>query len=214
MFSVRQIKKSALMSLKGNRRAAALAVLVCAAVDALLCTPVSEDAPLWVDLIAVVATVISGGGCLLAWSTFFIGTTTGRRCTFWDFIQGFEHFLVGAATFAWCALWVFLWSLLFLIPGIVKTFSYSMTFFVLSENPSLGARRAIALSKVLTRGHKGDLFVLLMSFLLWEILAALTLEILQLWLAPYVASSLAHSYWQLKEEALRTGALTVADFQS
>lgn len=213
MFSVGQIKKSARMSLKGNRKAAAFAVLMCALLDVLLCIPVSEDAPLWIDAIAALATMVSGGSCLLAWSGLLLRTTSGRQCTFWDFIQGFEHFLTGAAAFAWCALWIFLWSLLFLIPGIVKAFSYSMTFFVLSENPSLGARRALALSKVLTCGHKGDLFVLLMSFLLWEILAVFTFEILQLWLAPYLAASLAQSYWRLKEESLRTGALTVADFQ-
>ena len=72
----------------------------------------------------------------------------------------------------------------------------------------------MALSKVLTRGHKADLFILLVSFLPWQLLAAVTLELLQLWLAPYVAASFASSYWKLKEEALRTGCLTVADFQA
>lgn len=214
MFSVREIKKTARAGLKGNMRPSVLATLVCAVIGALLCTPVPEEGPAWVDGLAVVATLFSGGACLLAWSAFFLRTSCGGKLTFWDFVQGFEHFLSGALCFAWCALWVLLWSLLFVVPGIVKAFSYSMAFFVLSDNPRLGARKALSISKVLTRGHKGDLFVLLVSFLLWEILAAITLEILQLWLAPYVATSFATSYWQLKEEALRTGRLTVADFQA
>ena len=214
MFTIGEIKKAARLSLKGNIAASVLATLVCAVVGALLCTPVPEEGPTWVDTLAVVATLFSGGACLAAWSAFFLRISCGGKPSFWDFMQGFEHFVAGTLCFAWCALWVFLWSLLFVIPGIVKAFSYSMVFFVLVDNPRLGARKALAISKVLTHGHKGDLFVLLMSFLLWEILAAITLEILQLWLAPYVATSFATSYCKLKEEALRTGRLTVADFQA
>ena len=214
MFSVREIKKAARLSLKGNMRASVLATLVCAVVGALLGTPVPEEGPAWVDTLAVVATLFSGGACLAAWSAFFLRICCGGKLTFWDFVQGFEHFASGALCFAWCVLWVFIWSLLFVVPGIVKAFSYSMALFVLADNPRLGPRKAVSISKVLTRGHKGDLFVLLMSFLLWEILAAVTLEILQLWLAPYVATSFATSYCKLKEEALRTGRLTVADFQA
>ena len=62
------------------------------------------------------------------------------------------------------SIYTFLWSLLFIIPGIVKSFAYSMSYYVLADNPDLTANEAITKSKELMNGHKGDLFVLYFSF--------------------------------------------------
>ena len=70
---------------------------------------------------------------------------------------------------------IFLWSLLFVIPGIVMTYAYSMTEYILYENPRLSAGEAIRMSKIMTQGYKGELFVFDLSFLLWHLLSGLTL---------------------------------------
>ena len=71
----------------------------------------------------------------------------------------------------------FLWSLLFIIPGIVKAYAYSMTEYILYENPRLSAGEAIRISNAMTQGFKGELFVFDLSFILWNLLSAISLGI-------------------------------------
>ncbi|MDD4689336.1 MAG: DUF975 family protein [Eubacteriales bacterium] len=95
---------------------------------------------------------------------------------------------------------VFLWSLLFMVPGIVKTFAYSMAPYILAENSDMTAREALAKSKRLTDGHKGELFVLSWSFIGWYLLIPLTLGLIMIWLVPYVNATSANFYLAMKEQ--------------
>ena len=70
----------------------------------------------------------------------------------------------------WMALWVFLWSLLFVIPGIVKSFSYAMTPYILTDCPEVAPTKALKISQRMMKGHKGELFMLQLSFIGWYIL--------------------------------------------
>lgn len=81
---------------------------------------------------------------------------------------------------------IFLWSLLFFIPGIVATYRYRFALYNLLENPDLTASQAISLSKVQTYGMKMELFVCDLSFLGWSIVSLFTLSILSIWLTPYM----------------------------
>lgn len=97
-------------------------------------------------------------------------------------------------------LFIGLWSLLFLIPGIVKSFSYAMTPYILDEHPELSAYEAIQRSRKMMRGHKFDLFYLYLTFIGWFILCLLTAGIGFLWLIPYVETTQAAFYRDLKAE--------------
>lgn len=89
-------------------------------------------------------------------------------------------------------IYIALWSLLLVIPGIVKAYSYSMTFFIMQENPGISASEAIRESRQLMRGHKMELFLLELSFLGWAVLSMLTLGIGYFFLNPYfVATKIA-----------------------
>jgi len=77
-----------------------------------------------------------------------------------------------------------LWMLLFVIPGIVKSYAYSMSYYILNKQPSISSTEAITLSKDVTKGYKGDLFLLDLSYLGWYILGLFTLGILWLWIRP------------------------------
>ena len=92
----------------------------------------------------------------------------------------------GRKTWGMFLVWLFtlLWSLLFIIPGIVKAFAYAMTPYILEEKPELTANQAINRSVAMMKGHKFDLFYLLLSFIGWFILALLTAGIGFLWLSP------------------------------
>ncbi|MCM1327911.1 MAG: DUF975 family protein [Ruminococcus sp.] len=107
-------------------------------------------------------------------------------------------------------LYVFLWSMLFIIPGLIKSYSYSQTFFIKAENPNIPAGRAIELSKLMMDGHKWDLFYLHLSFLGWSLLSALTLNILGIvYVFPYYYAALAFAYDEIKADAAARGVIDI-----
>ena len=95
---------------------------------------------------------------------------------------------------------IFLWSLLFVIPGIIKSYSYRMSSYIMAENPEISALDAITKSKQMMKGHKFELFVLDLSFILWYLLVAITLGIASIYVMPYTTATRANFYLKLKEE--------------
>ena len=104
-------------------------------------------------------------------------------------------------------LFIALWSLLFIIPGIVKAFSYAMTPYILEEHPELSANEAIDHSRAMMKGHKFDLFWLYLSFIGWAILCIPTLGIGLLWLVPYMQTAQASFYEDVKADYEVNGGL-------
>ena len=94
-------------------------------------------------------------------------------------------------------LYLFLWSLLFVIPGIVKTYSYSMTFYILRDTPGITATEAITRSRHMMRGHKLELFSLHLSFLGWVLLSLMTCGIGFFFVFPYMQAAQAAFYDRL-----------------
>ena len=112
---------------------------------------------------------------------------------------GYFQFLKSAA----CArllkgVYVLLWSLLFIIPGIIAGYSYAMTSYILAENPELTASEAIERSKQMMSGNRWRLFCVQISFIGWEILSALlTFGIGGLWITPYKQAATAAFYREI-----------------
>lgn len=128
---------------------------------------------------------------------------------FWPFKEDY-----GGNVLMMFLIWLYtaLWSMLFVIPGIVKGYSYSLAMYIKSENPNIPASKAIELSTRMTNGHKMDLFVLDMSFIGWGILSAFTLNILGiLYVMPYQYASKAFAYEEIKEEALANQIVSEAE---
>lgn len=98
-------------------------------------------------------------------------------------------------------LFVFLWSLLFVIPGVIMAYAYSMAIYVANDNPELSAMDAIRKSRELMDGHKWDLFVLDLSFIGWIFLCLLTCGIGFIFLAPYIEMAHVEFYRELTEQA-------------
>ena len=92
-----------------------------------------------------------------------------------------------------------LWLLLFIIPGFVKAYEYSMIPYLLAENPNLSASQAFSLSKQMTTGQKMDLFVLDLSFLGWIILGLICCGIGILFVLPYPQATRAEVYLILRD---------------
>jgi uncharacterized membrane protein len=106
-------------------------------------------------------------------------------------------------------LFVFLWSLLLVIPGVIKAFSYCMTPYILADCPKVKARDALKISMDMMEGHKWEAFVLLLSFIGWIILSLLTFGLVAVfYTTPYMRSTMAVYYQQVREDALRRGVVT------
>ena len=102
-------------------------------------------------------------------------------------------------------LYSFLWSLLLVIPGIIKSYAYSMTPYLLAENPNLETQRAITLSREMTRGYRFQMFIFDLSFIGWNMLGALLFGIGMLFVAPYYYASKAELYLFLRTRAIDLG---------
>ena len=95
-------------------------------------------------------------------------------------------------------LYTLLWTLLFIVPGIVKSYAYAMTPYVMNDRPELDAEECVHESRMMMQGYKWKLFCLDLSFIGWALLCCLTLGIGFLWLQPYIEASHAKFYDELK----------------
>ncbi len=171
---------------------------------------------LYVLIAAAASTITWGLGALLiapplmvGYSSFVLRIYKGENGDIGDmFANGFSNYGRNLGGMLWMELFVFLWSLLFMIPGIIKALAYSMTPFILADCPNVRATDAIKLSMRMTHGHKGGIFVMCLSFIGWWILSGLTFGILQiLFVGPYTSTSFAGLYVDLKARALSSGII-------
>ncbi|MDF3003788.1 MAG: hypothetical protein K0S22_260 [Oscillospiraceae bacterium] len=137
---------------------------------------------------------------VLSCNKIYIALAQRVRPSVNDVWKGFHYF--GKAL--WLAIitsfFTFAWSLLLVIPGIVKGYSYLMAPYILADNPGMTAREALSESKRMTNGHKFDLFVLGLSFIGWFLLIPITLGLIMIWLVPYTNATLANYYLAMKDE--------------
>ena len=96
---------------------------------------------------------------------------------------------------------IFLWSLLFIIPGIIKSYQYYMIPYILAENPGMDSERAFEISKGMTDGEKFDIFWLGLSFFGWILLGTFACGIGVLFVEPYIQATFAELYQVMREKA-------------
>jgi len=130
----------------------------------------------------------------VGYAKFNLNLVDKKESAFETLFEYFSYWRTTAATRLLRGLYVFLWSLLFVIPGIVAGYSYAMTDYILAENPNLTASQAIEQSKTMMRGNRFRLFCLQFSFIGWDILATLAFGIGHLWLTPYKQAAYAAFY--------------------
>lgn len=141
--------------------------------------------------------LILGGVIQLGYAQFLLKQYNKANFETKDLFSQFDRFGQGFAQAFLRGLYSFLWGLLFIIPGIVKSYSYAMTPYIMAENPEITASDAIKASMEMMDGHKGDLFFLDLTFIGWDILAALTLNIGHIALNPYKNAARTAFYKEL-----------------
>ena len=115
-----------------------------------------------------------------------------------DAFTGFDDVWTAFKAQLLVGVFTFLWSLLLVIPGIIKAYSYSQTMLIVAENKGISAREALNRSKAMMEGHKMDLFVLYLSFIGWVLLCCITFGIAYIWVGPYMQATLVNFYNDVK----------------
>ena len=140
---------------------------------------------------------IIGGTVQLGYCKYLLKLHDGEEGELKDLFSQFDRFADGFVLRLLTALYTFLWTLLFIIPGVIATYKYAMAPFILLENPGMKPGDAITASKEMMDGYKGALFGLRLSFIGWSLLCVLTVGIGILWLNPYMNSAQAAFYRNL-----------------
>lgn len=140
-----------------------------------------------------------GGVIQLGYTRFLLKQYDGENPDWHDLFSQFDRFGQGFAQAFLRNLYTTLWGLLLIVPGIIKELSYSMTPYIMIEEPELSASEAIQKSILMMDGHKWELFLLRLSFIGWTILASIPLNLGHLILNPYRNAAEAAFYQELKK---------------
>lgn len=151
--------------------------------------------------IGQVAALIISGPFALSMVLIYFNLAAGIKPQVADTFKGFNDFWTAAKTGILTSLFTFLWSLLFVIPGIIKAIAYSQAMYIVAENPGMSARAALKQSEAMMQGHKMDYFILGLSFIGWILLCSITFGIAYIWVGPYMNATMVNFYKDLKGEA-------------
>lgn len=153
-------------------------------------------------VIGSIGNFVVGAAFTLGASWVYLKVAQGEDVLVGNIFYGFEDLWTAIKAQFFMSLFIWLWSLLLIIPGIIKAYAYSMTFFILAENKGMSVLEAITLSRKMMDGHKMDLFLLSLSFIGWFILVVITFGIAGIWVYPYFYATLANFYLSVKEDCV------------
>lgn len=217
MKTNQDFKNAALEALRGNWAPA----VVCTIIYLLISLGLSLVQPTVEDPTAIDGSYMAGTAVFMLLTFMVMGplgfgfyqafevllTEGDNKLTANCFKLTFTNYVKNIVAFLLVTLFTFLWMLLLIIPGIVKALAYSMTPFILKDYPELSANQAINLSQKMMKGHKFDYFWLNLSFIGWILLGILTLGIGYIWLVPYMYTSYAAFYKEVKKEYIENTTL-------
>ncbi|WP_059170549.1 DUF975 family protein [Bacillus sp. FJAT-27445] len=210
---IRDIKRDALDSLKGRWGIAILLTIICYGIYLILPTTadilVSGGFTNWIDQEGVspasegISFVFNLALAPLLFSYYWVfldmrrGHEINIGSLFRNLSAGTYIKMIGLSLLT--TIYTILWTLLLIVPGIIKGIAYSQAYFILKDNPGIVINDAITESRKLMDGYKGKYFLLNLSFIGWFLLSILTLGIGLIWLVPYITASLASFYQKLIE---------------
>jgi len=142
--------------------------------------------------------LVLAGPFTLGLAGFTLSLSRKEEARVEQIFHGFQYFGNSVIAYLLMFFYIFLWSLLFIIPGIIASLSYSMTFYLMADDPTLRPQQALDKSKKMMDGYKWKFFCLGLRFIGWIILCMITFGIGFLWLFPYMQVSYANFYEDLK----------------
>jgi len=183
-----------------------------------------------INSVLSIATLLVAGPFALGFAGFFLKRLRGEQIAVENIFNGFTRFFPSFLLMFFTALFYILWSLLLIVPGIIKLFGYSMAFYIMYDNPEIKPLEALKKSQIMMKGYKLKYFLLMLSFIGWVFLAALPfalgvnwlkmnfaalpLALGFLWLYPYMYLSMANFYENLKRNQEKNQAANPAENQA
>ena len=152
-----------------------------------------------VSAVSVVGPLLLAPPLTVGLYRIYLGLADDKKPSVGDLFSGFNSFGQSILLMLKIGLFTFLWSLLLFVPGIIKALSYSMSYYIMAENPEIDSHEALEESKRMTKGHKGEMFVLGMSFILWILLILVTAGIAGIYVIPYINTTMANYYKELRK---------------
>ncbi|MGI6573647.1 MAG: DUF975 family protein [Fermentimonas sp.] len=146
------------------------------------------------SIIPVAGTLLVGGPLALGLALFVLSVSRGQEAEIEQLFKGFERFAVAFVAMLLITLFVSLGFMLLIVPGIILSIAYSMTFYILIDNPNFTSVEAMKKSRELMYGFKWKFFCLCLRFIGWLLLCVITLGIALLWVVPYMHVSFAKFY--------------------
>ena len=150
------------------------------------------------DIISSIASFVLSAIFQFGVVSFYLKVSRNEEVTYKELFAKKELWLPYITITILTGIFAFLWSLLFVIPGIIASIKYSQVYLIALDNPELSAKEVINKSKQMMEGHKMDYFMLNLSFIGWAILGVFTLGILYFWLIPYMSVTQSNFYNSIK----------------
>lgn len=202
MLSRAELKQQAKEQLKGNVGSYFLVLLAYLGI-AFAIGFVGGLLSLILPILGTIAMYVALPPLMIGFYMVFLNGTYGDRPKASTLFEGYKKEYFGKSIILYFLVVIFtcLWSLLLVIPGIIMAFAYSMSWFILAENPNMTAREAIRESKEIMNGHKMDFFVLSLSFIPWILLVYVTLGIASIYVMPYMQLTITNFYHNIKRQS-------------
>lgn len=177
--------------------------LLLAAIPVIILSALFENADGSPPAISSIYSLLVSGPIILGYAMFAISIFRKRETSPAEVFYGFERFGKAFGLYIVMSVFVFLWTLLLVIPGIIAVFRYSMSFYIMADNPNVGIMEALNESKRMMRGNKWKFFCLNLSFIGWAFLCMLTMGVGFLWLMPYIEVSVI-AFYDIANGSLRS----------
>ena len=154
---------------------------------------------------AIVGLIIMGP-LTIGMSMIALNVVRGKDVELGMLFNGFSDFSRSLVLYITNNIFIALWSMLFIIPGIIKSYAYSMSYYILIDDPNISANDARKKSMEMMKGNKWRLFCLDFSFIGWLLLCIVTFGILTFWVGPYMEVARAKFYLSLLPEGEEKGS--------
>lgn len=196
MKTISEYKDRSIESLDGKWGNAAIATIIYIAIISAVGGCVNAAIVNGAGSIAMLLLLPMSYGFNLLW----LSVARGGDVDYGKMFEGFKDYVRIFLTMMLVGIYTFLWSLLLIVPGIIKSYSYKLTPYILADSPGMKYDEAIETSMFMMKGRKMKLFLLDLSFIGWWILSILTLGIGFIFLIPYVEAAHADFYNDICEE--------------
>lgn len=203
-FTRTEIKQEAKAVLKGQTSAFVLATLIIFAISIAISGTeqlfMHDGNPSFLSLFTSLVGAAVTGVLSIGFAGMGLKALAGRKVDTGMVFEGFGILDRSLGIFFLSSIKIFLWTLLFVIPGIIANYRYAMSYYIILERPDLGVNDALKESSRMMEGHKWNFFVLQLSFILWSLLVVVTFGLALLWVLPYQTLTFIAFYNRIKPQ--------------